>query len=88
MLRLTTQNRSKISNRLAGFAALMLVISALANTNNDMESDSFNSAQLAAVSTIEMEQPDNIQAITQTSTVRSPNKKSKGFKMSLFLFRN
>ena len=70
------------------FAALMLVISALANTNNALESDEFRSAQLAAVNTFNMEQPANIHTVSQASTGKSANKKSKGFKMSLFLFRN
>jgi len=81
MLRLTTRNRSIISNRLAIFAALMLVISALANTDDSIQFKQGGSGQFAGIASNSIEH----------SAAQPPGgkslRKSKGFKMSLFLFR-
>jgi hypothetical protein len=81
MLRLTTHNRLRISNRLAFFAAVMLVISALAGAGSLQQTGLNGAAQIAGIQSGRTDQ-----AVTK-STDASAAQGNTGFKMSLFLFR-
>ena len=81
MLRLTTHNRLRVSNRLAFFAAVMLVISALLGMNNLQQTGLNVSGQVAGIQSDRMDQ-----AITKSSGTGTAQRNT-GFKMSLFLFR-
>lgn len=73
MLRLTGKRTSRISNRLAIFAALLLVVTSLAGFgNSSLLSDGVESAMASSAN--QKNQPARLH--------------SKGFKVSLFLFRN
>jgi len=81
MLKLNSQYTPRISNSLAVFAALMLLVSALAG---------FSDAALTAADSFD--QAAEIDAApTQTFANKTPGedtrKKNKTFKVSLFLFR-
>lgn len=82
MLRLTRNREFKVSNRVAVFAALMLTVISLAGAGSSTaipESQSVNFADTNAV-----------ESTTESVRSRSSSavKKNKGFKVSLFLFRN
>jgi hypothetical protein len=81
MFRLTTHNRSGIPNRLAFFAAVMLVISALAGTSDSQQSSQDTSRQIAGITSGQIDQDAG------KSPGANATHGSKGFKMSLFLFR-
>ena len=81
MFRLTTRNRSRISNRLAFFAAVMLVISALAGMSNSQYTSQDASEQITGIASSQIGQTAG------KSPGASTAQGSKGFKMSLFLFR-
>jgi hypothetical protein len=81
MFRLTTHNRLRISNRLAFFAAVMLVISALAGIGNVQQTGLKASGQIAGIQSGQMDQAVN------KSTGTGVAQENAGFKMSLFLFR-
>jgi len=81
MFRLTTHNRSRISNRLAFFAALILVITAVAGTYDPGQTNLDAPGQLATNTSRQMDQT------AAESPVANTAQGSKGFKMSLFLFR-
>lgn len=71
----------RISNRLAFFAALMLVISALAGLNKSSLSGQDAHSWAADNSSSLMDQT------TSSSTATNSVQGNKGFKMSLFLIR-
>ena len=81
MLRFTTRSRTRISSRLAVFAALTLVITTLAGMDKSVRTGYAGSQQIAEVTKDAIEQP------TTQAPVRNALRKSKVFKMSLFLFR-
>jgi excinuclease UvrABC ATPase subunit len=73
MLRLTGKRTSRISNRLAIFAALLLVVTSLAGVGNStLLTDSAQSAMASSAN--QKSQPARL--------------RSNRFKVSLFLFRN
>lgn len=77
MLRLTKHRMSRIPNKLAFFAALMLLVTAAAGVSKTLP-DSFQAPELAARAAAN--------SGVQTEAIE-PVKKDKGFKMSLYLFR-
>jgi len=81
MMRLTTHSRTRISNRLAFFAALMLAISALAEIGESVPDGQDRSTQIAGIAPGGMDQTAG--EAPGGNTIR----KNKGFKMSLYLFR-
>ena len=83
MLRLTTHHKSRISNRLAGFSALLLLVASLAGAGNPASTAEHGVMTKGAVA----EAVDNA-PLTLSSRGGSTVKKNKGFKMSLFLFRS
>jgi len=76
MLPITRSHKIRISNRLAVIAALLLVVTSLAGIEGSTISNDQGSALHAANPPAEMTAPGNTTA-----------RKNKGFKMSLFLFR-
>ena len=80
MLRITTHHKPRISNRLAGFSALLLLVATLAGTGNPASTVETGFITNAAVA-------DNA-PLTLSTRSGSSVKKNKGFKMSLFLFRS
>jgi len=77
MLPLTRSHKFRISNRLAIFAALLLVVTSLAGIGGSTITSDQGTALHAASPPAEMTAAGNTQV-----------RKNKGFKMSLFLFRN
>ena len=73
MLRLSRQVKSRISDRLAIFAALLLLVTSLSGIGNSVISSSEGEELLIASSAVESA-PVSLQ--------------SRNFKVSLFLFRN
>ncbi len=73
MLRLTGKQNSRISDRLAVFAALLLIVTSLAGMSNSTLLSNTDESTLAGVTT------------EKSSPVKLH---SRGFKVSLFLFRN
>jgi len=71
----------KISNRLALFAAIVLVISSLAGIGNVQRTGLDASGQIAGIQSGGMDQ-----AVTKSSSAGAVQENT-GFKMSLFLFR-
>jgi len=82
MLRLTRQAKSRISDRLAIFAALLLLVTSLSGIGNSFISSSDGEELLIASSAAESA-PVSLQ-----SGSNSKAKKNRNFKVSLFLFRN
>jgi hypothetical protein len=74
MLRINTHHKSRISNRLAIFAAVLLLVSSLAGMGNPIGPESGAMKALAAADSA-------IPALSSKSS-------TKAFKISLFLFRN
>lgn len=81
MIRLTTRKKMRVSNRLAFFAALTLVISALAGMNNSQLTAQDADDRMAAHAASRMNHT------TATSPGTNTVQGNKGFKMSLFLIR-
>ena len=77
MLPLTRSHKFRIPNRLAIFAALLLVVTSLAGMGGSTINRDQGSGLHAANPPAEM-----------TATGNTKVRKNKGFKMSLFLFRN
>ena len=82
MLSLTRTRKFRISNRLAGIAALLLVVTSLSGYGISTHSKGSDSIAQADNPVVE-EAPAFLQS---ASTAKA--KSNKGFKMSLFLFRN
>ncbi|MCH8056428.1 MAG: hypothetical protein IIB78_01020 [Proteobacteria bacterium] len=82
MLKLKTHHTPRISNSLAVFAALMLLVSALVGLSGSGLTAKDSADQTAGIDT----------APTQTFASETPGgnspKKNKSFKVSLFLFRS
>ena len=81
MLRLTRNRKSRVSNRVAIFAALMLTVISLAGaggptTSSNVQGQLFTTAG-SAEKQVEKAQSNSSSAV----------KNNKGFKVSLFLFR-
>lgn len=81
MLRFKSYHTPRISNSLAVFAALMLLVTALAGSSVSLGTAKDSVAQTAGIES----------APTQTFASETPDgnthKKNKSFKVSLFLFR-
>jgi hypothetical protein len=77
MFRLTKRHRARISNKLAMFAAVLLLITAAASVERTVF-DHSGARQLAANTAVDT--GPNTEALETA-------KKDKGFKMSLYLFR-
>jgi len=81
MLRFKSHHTPRISNSLAVFAALMLLVSALAGVSGSVVTTKELAVQTAGIES----------APTQTFASETPggntHKKNKSFKVSLFLFR-
>jgi hypothetical protein len=81
MLRFKSNHTPRISNSLAVFAALMLLVSALAGVSGSVATTKELAVQTAGIES----------APTQTFASEAPggntHKKNKSFKVSLFLFR-
>ena len=82
MLRLTKSPQTRISNRLAGFAALLLLVTSISGIGNSIMSFNQGDSQFAAAVNA-----GNTQILAQ-STGSSKAKTDRRFKASLFLFRN
>jgi hypothetical protein len=82
MLPLTRSRKYRVSNRLAGFAALLLVVTSIAGVGGSSHSTGSESILQTATQAVE-EAPAFLQSGNTTKV-----KSNKGFKMSLFLFRN
>ena len=82
MLPLTRNRKNRVSNRLAAFAALLLVVTSLAGVGGSSQSKGSESMlQTASVTAAE-------EAAFLPSGNTSKAKTNKSFKKSLFLFRN
>ena len=81
MLKLTSRHTPRISNGLAVFAALLLLVSAISGFSGSGLPAKDSADQMAGIDTIP----------TQTVTSETPggnsHEKNKSFKVSLFLFR-
>lgn len=80
MLPLTRYSKTHISNRLAIFAALLLVVTSLAGVGGS-SLPTENGTRMAVDTVSEASVQTQISSATQV-------KKNKGFKVTLFLFRN
>ncbi|MFC1720005.1 hypothetical protein ACFL00_02550 [Pseudomonadota bacterium] len=82
MLRLTRPRIYRISNRMAGFAALILLATSLTGIGGSNPSAGSDSVlETACVATEEA--PEFLPSVSSAET-----RNYKGFKMSLFLFRH
>jgi hypothetical protein len=81
MLKLRSLHKPRISNRLALFAALILLVTSLASV-----SDSIVPTRDQAIETADAES-SNIDALTSQTAGGNSHQKNKSFKVSLFLFR-
>jgi hypothetical protein len=82
MLRITGSRKSRISNRLAVFAALLLAITSLSGVSNtDLFTPGADGQH--AGTTVSETRNDRVSSGTKATV-----KKNKGFKVSLFLLRN
>lgn len=80
---MTRHQKFRVPNRLAGFAALLLIVTSLAGTGNSLINAKHpTAAQNSAAQTVDTT------PITQSARTESAVKKKKGFKVSLFLFRH
>jgi hypothetical protein len=82
MLPITRTRKFRISNRLAGIAALLLVVTSLAGLGGPTQSSGGESAHHTTPLLAE-----DAPALLYSGGA-SKVKSNKGFKMSLFLFRN
>ena len=82
MLRITGSRKSRISNRLAVFAALLLTITSLSGVSN---TDLFTPGADGHYAGTSVSESTKDRASTGT---KASVKKNKGFKVSLFLLRN
>jgi glucose dehydrogenase len=82
MLPLTRKRKFRIPNHLAVFAAVLLMVTSVAGLGSSAMTDGKHSV---AQATTEATAQTPARAHTSAS---SKTKKNKGFKMSLFLFRN
>jgi hypothetical protein len=80
MLRISRSKKSRISDRLAIFAALLLVVASLAGMSNSVMSSTAGNPRLAKA-------VDAAQVGLQSSG-NSAAKKNRNFKVSLLLVRN
>jgi len=82
MLRLTTNHKSRISNRLAIFAAVLLLVTSLAGVGSSVISTGDSDAQFASLAIADKA----VSSFHATGNTKA--RKNRGFKVSLFLFRN
>ena len=82
MLRLKKKKKSRVSDRLAIFAALLLTVTSLAGIGNSLISASDGNAPFSAMTVAD----NSSIALHSNSGVKV--KKNRNFKVSLFLFRN
>lgn len=81
MLRFKSHNTPRISNSLAVFAALMLMVSTLAGFSDAVLTATNPVDQTAGIETAQT------QTFASDTAGRNANKNNKSFKASLFLFR-
>jgi hypothetical protein len=81
MLRFKSHQTPRISNSLAVFAALMLLVSALAGIGDSVVTTMDPVVQTAAI------EPAPMQPFANETPGGNTHKKNKSFKVSLFLFR-
>jgi hypothetical protein len=81
MLRLKLHHTPRISNTLAVFAALMLLGSSLAGVGSSIMTGYASAGQSAEI------ESEPSQILNSEAAVGITGKKSKSFKVSLFLFR-
>ncbi len=81
MLRIKFKNSPRISNHIAAFAALMLIVSTVVGISDSDMSSNAPALHLATGET-SPDQPNANKAVGGNT-----HKKNKGFKASLFLFR-
>jgi hypothetical protein len=81
MLNLRSHHKPRISNRLAFFAALILVVSSLASVSDSVISTSDQAVKTAAAESSGMD------AFSSQASGGNTRQKNKSFKVSLFLFR-
>ena len=81
MLRFKSHHTPRISNSLAVFAALMLLVSAVAGTSNSGFTSKNPADQMAGIELV----PKHLFA--NETPGGNTHKKNKSFKVSLFLFR-
>jgi hypothetical protein len=82
MLPLTRNRKYRISNRLAAVAALLLVVTSLVTPGDSDRAAGSHSARHAELLAAE----ETPALMSSDETVKA--KSNKGFRMSLFLFRN
>lgn len=83
MLALNRNRKFRISNRMAAFAAILLVVTSLAGVGGSATLSTDNSAMRMA-----MAEAEEDTATMMRAAGASKANGNKGFKMSLFLFRN
>ncbi len=81
MLRFKSHHTPRISNSLAVFAALMLLVSALAGVSGSVATTKGLAVQTAGIESAPM------QTFASETPGGNTHKKNKSFKVSLFLFR-
>jgi hypothetical protein len=82
MLPLTRNRKNRVSNRLAAFAALLLVVTSLAGVGGSSHSRGSESI----LQTVALAAEEEAALLPSGNTTKA--KTNKGFKKSLFLFRN
>ena len=82
MLPLTRTRKNRVSNRLAAFAALLLVVTSLAGVGGSSHSRGSESI----LQTVALAAEEEAALLPSGNTTKA--KTNKGFKKSLFLFRN
>jgi hypothetical protein len=80
---MTRHQKFRVPNRLAGFAALLLIVTSLAGTGSSLINEKHSAAAQNSVAETVDTTP-----ITQSARTDSAVSKKKGFKVSLFLFRH
>jgi len=81
MLKLRSHHKPRISNRLALFAALILVVSSLASVSDSVVSTRDQTIKTAA------DESSGMDAFSSQASGGTIHQKNKSFKVSLFLFR-
>jgi len=81
MFKFKSHHKPRISNRLAFFAALILVVSSLANVSDSVVSTKDQALKTAT------DKSSSIDAFSSQAAGGTTQQKNKSFKVSLFLFR-
>ena len=81
MYKFRSHHKPRISDRLAFFAALILVVSSLASVSESVVSSKDQAIKTAA------DESSGIDAFSSQASGGTTHQKNKSFKVSLFLFR-